>query len=313
MDELAGQYLTEIAARRFSPHTLRAYTNDIKEFSDFLSRRERCLTDVDFRDVRAFLFELHQRGLSARSIGRKLAALKALFLHLKRIGAIDHNPTKGVVSPKAQRPLPRVLSVNEITQALDTPAEDDMLSMRDKAMLELLYGCGLRISELVSMNIDSIDHSCVRVIGKGGKARIVPMPKKTIEAVNRYLSHRGSLISSKHPTNALFLSQRGRRLTDRDVRRRIESLIGAAIVDEPVHPHQLRHSYATHLIERGAGLREVQELLGHSSPTTTQIYTHIGMDRLVKVYKQAHPRSERDDIINTDADAEKGEREKGRK
>ncbi len=282
------QHIT--AGGRYSPETIRAYSADLRLYSSHLADRGRDPIKADYRDVRDHIYHLHRVGNCARSIGRKLASIKSFYRHLQRLGIIEGNPARMVTRPKEKRALPGSLPEEELKQVLDEPADDRRFIIRDLAMTELLYGCGLRISELTGLNCSSLSDDMVRVLGKGGKERIVPVTKIAMIAIQKYLKIRHTNSTSENDADALFLSHSGRRITARDANRRVEKVIGGIGAEKP-HPHQLRHSYATHLLNNGASLREVQELLGHSSPTTTQIYTHVEVERLVKIYDQAHPRA----------------------
>jgi len=275
---------------RYSPETIRAYHSDLKAFVQHLDENGRDLVKAEYRDVRDHIYQLHRIGNGARSISRKLAAIKTFYRHLQRQGIIEVNPARSVVRPKEKRALPGALPAAELQQVLDEPNDNERLTIRDLAMTELLYGCGFRISELAGLNLSSINDNIVRVIGKGSKERLVPLPAKAQMALKEYLKIRATKFPDKGDSEALFLSNSGKRITARDARRRVELIIGNVGPDQP-HPHQLRHSFASHLLNNGASLREVQELLGHSSPTTTQIYTHIEVERLVRIYDQAHPRA----------------------
>jgi len=288
--DLIRGFLNILNTRRFSPHTLRAYEKDLLEFAAYLDERKKDSLLADFRIIRDHLYNLHRRGLAPRSIGRKFAAIKAYYRHLMRVGSISDNPTRPVQAPRERRSLPKPLPREELAKALDRQIED-ALAIRDRAMVELLYGCGLRISELTGLDIVSLNDKVLRVYGKGGKERITPLPGKAINALAAYVPVRAILSTGRSDEPALFLSRSGKRLTARDARRRVELYLDALSDGRTPHPHRLRHSFATHLLDNGAGLREVQELLGHASPQTTQIYTHVGIERLLKVYRQAHPRA----------------------
>ncbi len=286
-----SQFIQHISAGgRYRPETIRAYTSDLKAFEAHVVARGRDPVKVDYRDIRDHIYQLHRTGNGARTISRKLAAIKSFYRHLQRQGIIEANPARTVVRPKEKRALPGALPKEGLQQILDDRSDDVFLVIRDLAMVEILYGCGLRISELTDLNRSSISSDVVRVVGKGSKERIVPLPQKAAEALQKYLDLRFVKSGKVSDDEALFVSHSGKRITSRDARRRVEKVIGGVTPDKP-HPHQLRHSYASHLLNNGASLREVQELLGHSSPTTTQIYTHVEVERLVKIYEQAHPRA----------------------
>lgn len=275
---------------KYSPATVKAYTGDLTAFAVLMTKHNKRVQDADYRDVRDYIYQLHRSGNCAGSIGRKLAAVRAFYRHLLQIGIIEVNPARQVTRPKEHKELPRDLPEEELKVVLDSYSQDNFYEVRDKAMTEVLYGCGLRIAELVGINLSSINDDMVRVLGKGNKERIVPLTRKALEALRNYLKVRNLPSIDKSDPDALFLSHSGKRITTRDARRRVEKLIGGIGSERP-HPHQLRHSFATHLLNHGASLREVQELLGHKSPVTTQIYTHVEVERLMKAYDQAHPRA----------------------
>lgn len=289
--------------RRASPNTVSAYGRDLQAFAAFV--RERGLRAdarvLDVAALRAFLASLFEAN-QAPTIARKLAALRAFYRHLHKRGLVDRNPAALLRSPKTRATLPKFLTVDEAFRVVDAPAEDRArsgpLRARDTLLLELLYGTGLRVSELASIELGQIDVGGreVRVLGKGGKERIVPLGAKVLEALALYLEVRPELrsrrTSATHPT-ALFLSQRGTKLTTRQVQNIVQryGALGAGRGD--LHPHALRHSCATHLLDSGADLRSIQELLGHASLSTTQRYTHVSLDRLMEVYDRAHPLAHR--------------------
>jgi integrase/recombinase XerC len=289
------------AGRNLSPHTRRAYVSDARQLASFLgdeSRPERVTSD----DVRAFLADLHPRRHPA-TLGRKLASLRAFFLFLlaEKVARID--PTEGMSAPRAPRRLPRPLPVDDCIALVETAGPANRVSgersalreARDHALVELLYGAGLRVGELESLDVRDVDlhRRDIRVTGKGDKERVVPLTAVTVEALEAYLALRRAPGILGEP---LFTSLRPRggsvrRLGVRDIRRVLVSRARAAGIADRVHPHRLRHSYATHLLDMGADLREIQELLGHSSLSTTENYTAVSMDRLMQVYDQAHPRA----------------------
>ncbi len=293
MDAEVEQYLDYLQkSRRYSPHTVRAYTADLESFCGHLAARGNTTVHTDFRDVRDFIYELHRRGDNPRTIGRKLAAVRSFYRYLIRMGMVGENPTEAVASPPEHRSLPGPIPLHLIERAIDAIPEDSPVGVRDRSIVELLYGTGLRNAELVGLDINDIKGDYIRVTGKGGRERITPMSRNSRIALDRYLAVRCELMRSG-PTEALFLSRNGRRITTRDIARRVKKVfvrVGSGI---DVHPHQLRHSFATHLLDRGAELRVIQELLGHSVPTTTQNYTHVSVEKLIKVYRQAHPRAEK--------------------
>jgi integrase/recombinase XerC len=285
--------------RRSSPHTVLAYRRDLEELAAFA--RER-LGDavtpgqIDRSVLRVFLGRLAE-SCAPTTIGRKLASCRAFFGYLERQGIVRKNPAALLASPKVRRKLPRFLLPEAAAQVMEAPSAmpepEHVERRRDTALLELLYGSGLRVSELVGLDVDHLELASdeVRVLGKGGKERIVPVGSKAREALVTYLSLREELVDARSTTKnkALFLGRRGRRLSVRWVQKLVRryGMLGAGRAD--LHPHALRHSCATHLLEGGADLRVIQEMLGHSSLSTTQRYTHVSMDQLLAVYDRAHP------------------------
>jgi len=292
--------------RALSPHTLRAYEGDLVGFlaflsEDFLAKDPKTIdpTEVDPLAIRSFLAAQTKRGLSRRSQGRALAAVRGFFRWLAREGIVAANPAQGVRTPKAPKTLPRHLRPGEIESLLAAPDVNETFGHRDRAMLELLYATGLRVGELVSLDWSDLDLSTrtLRVIGKGNKERMVPFNRAAESALRDWLARWEPLADPARlaidPSEAepVFLSSKGRRISDRSVRRILDRHVAAASLAAGVHPHTLRHTFATHLLENGADLRAIQELLGHSSLSTTQKYTHIEVDRLLNVYRESHPRA----------------------
>jgi integrase/recombinase XerC len=273
------------AEKDISLHTLKAYTRDLEEFIKFTSKRP---SDISHTDIRDYLASLHYKKLKKSSISRKLATVRSFFKYLHREGTVRINPAKLVSNPRVQKTLPRFLTVDEAFSLMNAPKGDTFLSERDKAVLELLYSSGLRVSELTSLNINdfNIKESLVRVKGKGKKERIIPIGSKAVEALQNYLPER---ILIKKKSQALFLNKRGERLTQRSVRRIVDKYSRMIALKGNLSPHALRHTFATHLLHSGADLRSIQELLGHSSLSTTQKYTHVDIARLIEVYDKAHP------------------------
>jgi len=271
-----------------SGHTITNYTIDLKAFSLFLG--EAGIDSVDHLALRRFLAELRGRNYSKRTIARKLASLRSFFKFLYREGHIKSNPITAISSPKLDKKLPKFLDVNKVTKLILSPDVKTESGLRDRAILETLYSCGIRVSELVGLDIDDIDFisGVIKVLGKGRKERMVPIGDMALGSIRKYTEdRRGRAKGNK----AVFLNSRGSRLTDRSVRRVIDKYISACSIEEKISPHSLRHSFATHLLDKGADLRSVQELLGHMNLSTTQIYTHVTMERLKNVYDKAHPRA----------------------
>jgi integrase/recombinase XerC len=286
--------------RGLSEHTLRAYRADLETFLAFLSAYlerpagELEAGEVDLIALRAHLAALAARGLGKRTQGRSVAALRAFFRWASRVGEVAVDPAARLRTPKAPRTLPRHLRPGEIEDLIEAPSGDGFAARRDRAILELLYATGLRVSELVSLDWLDIDlgDRLLRVVGKGSKERQVPFGRQAERALRAW---RQAIEPLQAPdpldADAVFRNQRGGRLTDRSVRRVLDRAMAATASARGTHPHAVRHSFATHLLERGADLRAIQELLGHSSLSTTQRYTHVDVDRLLSVYRDAHPRA----------------------
>ena len=300
MRRLTARFLDYLAHERgLSEHTLRAYGGDLDALLAFLARYfdrpAAAITpaDVDLVALRAFVAAMSQRGLSKRSQGRAIAALRALFRWATRVGELAADPAARLRTPKAPRTLPEHLRPGEIEALLAAPEGDSFAATRDRALLELLYASGLRVSELVSLDWLDLDlgERSLRVVGKGGRERQVPFGRPAQEALRRWREIATLACGDGAAHDAVFLNRRGGRLTDRSVRRILDRAMAATALARGVHPHALRHSFATHLLERGADLRAIQELLGHASLSTTQRYTHVDIDHLLSVYREAHPRA----------------------
>ena len=277
--------------RSVSPHTVTAYLNDLEQFIRFLASGVSPPShpeDVTHLDIRRYLAHLHGE-LKKSSIGRKLASVRAWFRYLLREGIVTRNPAELISTPKKEQRAPFHLTIDEITALVEAPGESSILPLRDRAILETLYSCGIRLSELTSLSIQDVDLEgrVVRVLGKGNKERIVPLGRKAAIAVIDYLTAR------RHPPGCapFLINARGGRLTGRSVARIVDSYLLKLATMKKVSPHTLRHTFATHLMEGGADLRAIQELLGHASLSTTQKYTHVSIDRLLEVYDKAHPRA----------------------
>ncbi len=298
LDYLAGE-------RRLSTHTIRAYEGDLRRLQQFLSRDyfDKKATaieaeEIDAMALRAFVAQLALSGRARSSQGRALSAVKGMFRFACREGVLSASPADSIKTPKTERKLPRHLRPAEISALLDSPLSSEEsgspAARRDRAILELLYATGLRVGELVSLDWRDLDPSgrTLRVLGKGGKERMVPYGKPAAEALTEWQNAWEILAARPWDTDeCVFVNQRGGRLTDRSVRRIINRYVEAASLTAGVHPHTLRHSFATHLLEGGADLRAIQELLGHASLSTTQRYTQVDVDRLLTVYRKNHPRA----------------------
>jgi integrase/recombinase XerC/integrase/recombinase XerD len=283
----------ELQTRGASAHTLRAYGNDLAELAEWAWRRGREPGELAHRDLRTYAATLSERGLEPASVARKLAAVRSLHDHLTRAGIAPHNPGELLPSPKRGSRLPRVLAPGEIAGLLERIPASGPLEVRDRALFELAYSCGLRAEEIIRLDVESPDFESesLRVAGKGAKTRIVPMGEPAQRALERYLAAARPALCAERSEAALFLSRRGRRLSPSDVRRRLERWVRQAAVAGHVSPHTLRHSFATHLLEGGADLRSIQELLGHASLSTTQVYTRVEPQRLRSEYERSHPRA----------------------
>lgn len=278
--------------RNASAHTVRAYGQDLEQFAEHaredLGRQGRP-ADVDHLLIRSFLARLHARGIKKASAARKLACLRTFFRYLCREGILDRNPARTILSPKTERRIPGHFDEGQMARFLDLPGGTPA-ALRNRAILELFYATGIRCSELVGLDLEDIDRDgrTARVLGKGQKERVVPFGKPAAAALLAYLAVRSGLSPRDE---AVFLNLRGGRLTDRSVREVVKDRILALAMEQKASPHTLRHSFATHLLERGADLRAIQELLGHSSLSTTQRYTHVNTRHIMEIYSKFHPRA----------------------
>jgi len=290
--------------RNLSPHTRRNYLADLKQFKKFLEENnistgedgEVAFIGVDHVVIRAFLGSLYRSKIKKVTISRKVAALRAFFKYLQRIGKIKNNPAEMVQAPQADKYLPTFLPVDEMFSLLNVKFKPDAPGLRDRAVIELLYSSGVRVSELTGLNIDDIDFTQCRMLvrGKGRKERIVPVGNPALTAVKNYLERRVELTKKKvedYVKRPLFINRVGTRLTPRSVGRIVDKYVYMSGINRKIGPHTLRHTFATHLMDAGADLRIIQELLGHESLSTTQKYTSVSISRLVEVYDQAHPKA----------------------
>lgn len=278
--------------RNFSVHTSDNYLLDLNQLDAFM--RSNKIENIDRHSARAFLMRMQENGLSKKSIARKISCYRSFYKFLVQRKKISVNPWNSVSTPKISRKLPNFLYAEEITAMLEQPDIKIPAGSRDKAILETLYGSGMRVSELTKLNLADIkkDDSEITVMGKGSKERIVLLGSYAIRAIADYIKYaRPKLQRGAAQNRALFISRRGERLTPRSIERIIKKYVKAANITKKITPHSLRHSFATHLLERGADLRSVQELLGHSSLSTTQIYTHLTKERLKTIYERFHPRA----------------------
>lgn len=278
--------------RRLSPHSIDAARRDLAGFAQRCVERDIERSDqIDSHCVRAYVMALRRQGLKPVSVHRHLSSVRSFLRELVDRGELKANPAAGIRPPKRDKPLPRTLSVDQVEHLLK-PSGDDALSLRDSALLELFYSSGLRLAELAALDVDDLlGGDEVRVTGKGSKTRIVPVGSIAQEAIAHWLKRRAQSVRGDEP--ALFISNRGRRMSLRSIQQRVQARGARAGLEVRVHPHRLRHSFATHLLESSGDLRAVQELLGHASISTTQIYTQLDFSHLSKVYDAAHPRARR--------------------
>lgn len=316
--------------KHFSPHTAKCYGADLAQFGKFLADRpqqanaeeqfsmgeshqgvstavatdtavklDQQLLAVDVNTVRGYLSVLNEKQYSKSTIARKIATLRSFYKFLLKRGRISSNPVAAIRTPKQEKKLPRFLEYEEVKRLLDAPPMDTWLGSRDKAIMETLYSTGLRVSELVGLNMDDVDFlgEIVHVRGKGKKERISPIGTSALQAIQHYMEFRNRRAQSNDnfDPKVLFVNKHGRRLSTRSVRRKMDKYLKIAGLDPSISPHTLRHSFATHMLNNGADLRSVQELLGHQSLSTTQIYTHLTTSRLKEVYENAHPRESHSD------------------
>lgn len=304
-EPLLGEFLDYlIAERNLSANSVKAYARDLAQFQSYLSERKDDMLHVDEGMLRSYLARLAEAGLSARSVARKLSAIRMFLRYLTDTGRLARDPAENFSSPRLPKRLPQVLSFEEVSRVLevahrsqtsaDTPRKS-ALAMRDCAMLETLYGAGVRISELTGVRVGDLylEDGFLRVVGKGDKERVIPLGEPAVRALRRYVDAARPLLlsSSKKASDAVFLNVRGGKLSRMGAWKIIHSYVNAAGINRKVTPHTFRHSFATHLLEGGADLRAVQEMLGHASITTTEIYTHVDRSYLREVYKTFHPRA----------------------
>ena len=289
MDRHISKFLTYLEIEKnVSSHTLLNYHIDLKQVRDFLQNND--VQKIDRLDIRKYLAFLKGRNLKKRTVARKLSCLRSFFRFLAREGYVSSNPVAGISSPKLEKTLPIFLDVGKVTKLVESPDRTNLKGLRDRAILEALYSTGVRVSELVGLNIGRVDFiaGMIKVYGKGKKERLIPIGDKALRAIRDYLDKQ---IIQKKDTRSLFLDKNNKRLTNEGVRKLVSKYVKIISLKEKVSPHTFRHSFATHLLDKGADLRSVQELLGHASLSTTQIYTHITTEHLKSVYNKAHPRA----------------------
>ena len=300
VEDLIRVFIESLAVEKgFSENTCRGYRNDLEQFLNYLAEnrplRRSGPVDIDWVDnltIRGYLGYLHKRNKKT-TIARKLSALRSFFRFLVKRGVTEENPAESILTPKQEKTIPSYLPVDEMFRLLDSISTSGMLDLRNRAIFETLYSCGIRVSELVGLNTMDVDfrQALIRVLGKGSQERIVPIGKNALAAITTYrqVLQRECGISEE-VSGPLFLNKNKGRLTARSVARILDKLVSACGLLTPVSPHTLRHTFATHMLDAGADLRAVQELLGHKSLSTTQKYTHVSIDRLMETYDKAHPR-----------------------
>jgi integrase/recombinase XerC len=282
--------------RGYADFTINSYITDLFQFFDYVDNNEiKNISDVKKNEIRGFLESLYKEGISNKTLRRKLSCLRTFFKYLRRENIVTGNPTYAIPLPRFHKKLPKFLSINQIFDAIDKIEVKSPLDLRNKAILELFYLTGMRLRELVNLDVEDVYFydMTVKVKGKGSKERIIPIGFSGKNILQQYLSVRDELLKKKKNSNeeALFLSKSGKRISPRDVQRIVEKLLIKFIGGEKISPHILRHTFATHLLNEGADLRAVKDLLGHESLSTTQIYSHISVESLKNIYKQAHPRA----------------------
>ena len=284
------EYLEHV--RRLSPHSIAGYRRDLDHFQRYLQQREDHFLQLTQHHLRDFVALRHRKRASSKTIQRNLSAIRSFYNYLLKEQLVEANPAAGVSAPKGARRLPSTLDVDQMTGLLNGPDDDDPLSIRDQAMFELIYSSGLRLSELVQADCDAIqwDEKTIEVVGKGSKGRVIPVGSRALQAVQQWLAVREQM--AKPEELALFVGQRGRRISGRTIQQRLAKRAKERGIAQRVHPHLLRHSFASHILESSGNLRAVQEMLGHENIGTTQIYTHLDFQHLAEVYDRAHPRAQ---------------------
>ena len=282
-----------IKQKKYSEHTSKNYKIDIEEFEKYLSKEGINFLDVDYEFIKGYLMQLYNRKLSRNSVARKLSSLRSFYKYLFNNEMIKTNPFKYVTSPKKEKKLPKYLGIEEIEIIFNIPDINTPLGQRDRLILEVLYGTGIRVSELVNIKIDDIDFSNkeIRITGKGNKERIDPFGDYCLDSMNRFIDDGRRKLLDKHnkTSDYLIINEKGNQITTRGVEKLIDNIVKKAALKKHVSPHMLRHSFATHLLNNGCDIRTVQELLGHESIETTQIYTHVSNEHLREVYLKCHP------------------------
>ena len=285
-------YLIYLSKERgYSEHTVYAYKTDLNRFSNFLKSQSSSILEAKKEHIREFMADEFERGLNPKTVSRRLAALKSFYDYCVEIKEIESNPAIFVESPKLPSTLPDYLDLSKLSDILSMPQQETLIGSRDLAMMELFYSTGMRLSELVNLNVNHLDffHQIVKVTGKGKKERLIPFGKQAKDSIKNYLKMRNIKGNFQLVSDSLFVSNRNKRVSQRTVQRRVRMYLASFAGSGSSGPHTLRHAFATHLLERGADIRSVKELLGHDSLSSTQIYTHIQPEKMKLIYKQAHP------------------------
>lgn len=300
MSENLEQYIDEFQSylekeRGYSKHTCTSYIHDLHRFNDFLveyvGTSDISVESIDKQTIRHFLGKEFEEGYSAKTVGRRLASVKSFYKYLIKTEVVENNPSNYVKTPKTTKPLPNYIDEKMIEALMEAPPANTVAGMRDRAILELFYSTGIRLSELINITFKKIDFNgnLLKVIGKGNKERLIPFGDQAMKAMERYIAKSGRSLKTADKNAPLFVNSKGERISQRTVQRSVNMYLRLVTEGEHLGPHTLRHSFATHLLDRGADLRAVKDLLGHSSLSSTQIYTHVQPERMKKIYKKAHP------------------------
>lgn len=300
MSENLNQYIDDFhyyldKERGYSKHTSTSYIHDLHRFNNFLieyvGNSDISVESIDKQAIRHFLGKEFEEGFSAKTVGRRLASIKSFYKYLIKAEVVENNPSNYVKTPKSTKPLPNYIDVKMIDVLMEAPPANTVAGMRDRAILELFYSTGIRLSELININFSNIDfnNNLMKVVGKGNKERLIPFGNKSMKAIENYIAKSGRSIKTADKNAPLFVNSKGERISQRTVQRSVNMYLRLVTEGEHLGPHTLRHSFATHLLDRGADLRAVKDLLGHSSLSSTQIYTHVQPERMKKIYKKAHP------------------------
>ncbi len=288
-----GSYLEKEIG--YSKHTCVSYIHDLHRFNDFLieytGTSEISIQSLDKQAIRHFLGKEFEKGLSSKTVGRRLASIKSFYKYLIKAEVVNRNPSSYVKTPKTPKRLPNYIDEKIITKLMEAPPADTVAGLRDRAILELFYSTGIRLSELVNLYFGNIiiENQLIKVYGKGNKERLIPFGNKALTAIENYLKKTGRSLKTADTGTPVFVNSRGERISQRTVQRSVNMYLRLVTEGEHLGPHTLRHSFATHLLDRGADLRAIKDLLGHSSLSSTQIYTHIQPERIKKIYRKAHP------------------------